>query len=362
MTGVLASPPARALDVRVAASPLVGLRFHLDSRLAELMQVLHDVREEQSLCLDRTDRLRRLFHRNTQARRELVLSIERQSLIAVRRCLTDGVEIAAELGRLDERIAALRRLEASLLRERGVLMELLARLDALIGDEEEVELIGRASRFSRATRRLHRVAEEQYASLEHALLDGPLQRLSDAVLDAELVARPGTDRETARERLAHCRAATLDAQEEFARLMRACWPLRGGVGLAPAVRRLLDEVAPAQPSGLLVLGAERRLPDTVELTAYRIVEEALDNAVRHSGAARVEVVLRFSESRVLALVKDDGQGFDLAAARARLARGHGFGLISMAARAQLAGGQLDVRSVIGAGTEVRAALPAGTPA
>jgi hypothetical protein len=360
MTGVLATPPARALDVRVADSPLVGIRFFIDSRIADLTQVLADLQRERALTVERAQRLRALFRRNEEARRELLYGARRPSLAPVRRCLLDGVEIGSELGRLDERLEGLRRLEASLRKEQTILFELVSQLVAARSDGE-VEVDGRASRRSQATRRLQRVVGEQHEVVEHAMLEGPLQRLSDAVLDAEVAARERGDQGSARERLAHCRAATVAAQEDLERLLRSCRPLPEGTTLVGAIRTLVAETPGAVSTRLRVLGAERELPGATELAAYRITEEAVDNAIRHARAGRLEVVLAFHRDRLALVVKDDGDGFDVVATRARLGRSHSFGLVAMASRAHTAGGQLDVRSALGAGTEVRATLPVASP-
>ena len=81
------------------------------------------------------------------------------------------------------------------------------------------------------------------------------------------------------------------------------------------------------------------------------------NAVTHGRASVVEVVLLFQPQRVAVVVRDDGEGFDVSATEARLGRNRGLGLISMRQRAQIEGGHLEVRSVIGEGTEVKGNFP-----
>ena len=85
------------------------------------------------------------------------------------------------------------------------------------------------------------------------------------------------------------------------------------------------------------------LPARVVAACYRICEEALGNAVRHSQARRIAIELQVREGRVLARVLDDGIGFDHAAL-------HGDGLLRMNELALAAGGRLDLRSAPHAGT------------
>jgi signal transduction histidine kinase len=91
----------------------------------------------------------------------------------------------------------------------------------------------------------------------------------------------------------------------------------------------------------------------VETACFRIVQEAMTNAVRHAGARRLAVALRVEDGALVLSVRDDGQGFDPVAA----ARRESAGLSGMEERAQLAGGRLEMNTAPGRGTEVRARFP-----
>lgn len=104
---------------------------------------------------------------------------------------------------------------------------------------------------------------------------------------------------------------------------------------------------------------DQRLPDEVETHLFRIAQEALTNAARHSGASRVAVSLILSGGRVLLRVADNGKGIDPAAVPSG-----GLGMVGMRARARSAGGELKIETGPGAGVAVEASLPAlaGQPA
>jgi signal transduction histidine kinase len=95
----------------------------------------------------------------------------------------------------------------------------------------------------------------------------------------------------------------------------------------------------------------RGRPTELETTVYRVVQEALNNAIKHSGATRVEIRVSAREGPLQISVGDDGAGFDSRRA------GRGFGLIGMRERAALVGGRLMVESEPGRGTTVRAKFP-----
>ena len=94
------------------------------------------------------------------------------------------------------------------------------------------------------------------------------------------------------------------------------------------------------------------LPAEHENTFLRIGQEALTNAVRYSGAARIVLRLRFGDDWVTLNVRDDGRGFDVAE---RV--GKGFGITGMHERVAALGGSLTIDSQPGEGTEVSATLP-----
>jgi signal transduction histidine kinase len=96
--------------------------------------------------------------------------------------------------------------------------------------------------------------------------------------------------------------------------------------------------------------------------AYRLVQEALSNAIEHGHASRVVVTVSCDAERLFVRVADDGSGFDLAAALAGTpAPGRGLGLRGMRDRVAAARGELAVTSAPGAGTHIRAELPLRIP-
>jgi len=102
---------------------------------------------------------------------------------------------------------------------------------------------------------------------------------------------------------------------------------------------------------------EISLPLELETTCFRVVQEALTNAMRYARAGRLDVSLRQVNGEVELLIQDDGVGFDVEAARQKAQAGSGFGLMGMGERVRLAGGHLDIESAPGAGTIIRAHFP-----
>jgi two-component system sensor histidine kinase UhpB len=131
------------------------------------------------------------------------------------------------------------------------------------------------------------------------------------------------------------------------------------LGLIPAVRWYLDRQS--QRAGLVAyLDANceiSRLPPDLETTCFRLVQEAVTNIIRHAEAKTAWVTLRQKASELYMEIRDDGKGFDVAAARRRATHGASLGLLGMQERVQLVGGKLSMHSAPGQGTEVRVRIP-----
>jgi signal transduction histidine kinase len=138
-------------------------------------------------------------------------------------------------------------------------------------------------------------------------------------------------------------------------------PLLDDLGLVPALNWHLDQVATrsALQVKLSTQLADERLPPDIELSVFRIVQEALTNIVKHADATRVHVDLRHEHEALEVTVIDNGVGFELDAARLRAVGGASLGLINMQERALLANGTIELISAPEAGTCVRAHFKLG---
>ncbi len=94
----------------------------------------------------------------------------------------------------------------------------------------------------------------------------------------------------------------------------------------------------------------------IEHTVFRVFQEALSNVLRHSGASNLEVKLALDGDWLLLDIRDDGKGFDPAAARKHALAGNSLGVIGMQERVRLANGRIVIESSPGQGTLVRVSL------
>lgn len=135
------------------------------------------------------------------------------------------------------------------------------------------------------------------------------------------------------------------------------------LGLVPALRWYATREA--ERAGLElqlnVAELEARPAPAVEISCFRLVQEALTNVVRHGQARRLTLTLTAAPDGVRLTVCDDGRGFDLAQARREAAAGKSLGLIGMQERVSLAGGELEIETAPGRGTILRARFPRSIP-
>jgi two-component system sensor histidine kinase UhpB len=228
-----------------------------------------------------------------------------------------------------------------------------------VGETEEVERIELA--FLRMMRRLEaerrragsaalQAQEEERARVARDLHDEVNQSLTGLLLRLE-AARSAAPPELEQE-LAETKSLANQAMRELLDLARRLRPTAlDDLGLAAAIAGLVERLGEGMIEATIeVDGDFFDLADDAQLVVYRVAQEALSNAARHSGAARVAVVLRRDDTGVELTVADDGRGFAFAESE------RGLGIGGMRERALLVGGELTIESP-DAGTTVRLAIP-----
>lgn len=201
-----------------------------------------------------------------------------------------------------------------------------------------------------------RAREEEARRIAHELHDEAGQLLASVHIALDELVTQVPERSTTVHRI----HGLLDRVEgQLRRLSRELRPtILDDLGLAPALEWLTQGITERTGIPVGIEASIGRLPSAVETALYRIVQEAVTNAVRHAVPSRVEVRLWRENATAHAAVHDDGRGFDVEAALAR--RGdRGLGLIGMRERVDALGGRLGLRSAAGQGTEVSVAIPIG---
>lgn len=234
-----------------------------------------------------------------------------------------------------------------------------------VGETEEVERLELA--FLRMMRRLEaerrragsaalQAQEQERTRVARDLHDEVNQSLTGLLLRLEAVREAASpDLEPA---LAETKALANQAMRELLSLARQLRPTAlDDLGLTAAIAGLVEQLGRGEiEADFDAEGDFSALGDDAQLVVYRVAQEGLSNAARHSGAGRVEVGLRRCEDGGVELeVADDGRGFAFVESE------RGLGIAGMRERALLIGGELTIESRPGRGTTVRLTVPGESP-
>jgi len=231
-------------------------------------------------------------------------------------------------------------------------------------DQELIELFAAHAAVAIATARVHERSRElsvveERNRLARDLHDAVSQTLFSLTLTAEAASELlDRDTEAARAQLAEVRRLAAEAREEMRSLVFQLRPADlEADGLVATLRKHVDVLGRVHAADVELTVRGQTEPDApVQRELYRIAQEALQNALKHSGAGRIGVGLDLDPARTRLVVSDDGSGFDPADPRVRSQH---LGVTVMAERARAVGGRLDLRSAPGRGTTVTAEVPGG---
>lgn len=203
-----------------------------------------------------------------------------------------------------------------------------------------------------------RSQEEERRRVARDIHDGPAQAIANIVFRAEVCERLiDTDAARAKAELKALREHIRNTLTEIRKIIFDLRPMAlDDLGLAPTIRGVLDVFR--EQYGLIteiaVTGKERRLEPHIEIGIFRVVQEALNNIVKHAQATSIRVRLEFAAAGVTVLVEDDGKGFEMT--EEELPSGH-YGIMGMRERMQLLNGKLTIKSAPRRGTRVTVSVP-----
>lgn len=212
-----------------------------------------------------------------------------------------------------------------------------------------------------AQMRIVEAQEQERTRLAREVHDGPAQALSNAIFQVEVVQRLlDRDERLARAELRQLREVlTRELRGVRAYLSQLRPPLLADLGLSGAITEAADQIGTALgvPVSVDLEDGLDTLPETVEIVALRVIQEALQNVRKHAQATAIRVRVARDGDAWAVEVRDDGKGFD--ADDPPLSGRRHFGLQFMRERAELIGARFEVRSSPNLGTAVRMTIPPG---
>jgi two-component system sensor histidine kinase DegS len=200
--------------------------------------------------------------------------------------------------------------------------------------------------------------EEERRRLSREIHDGPAQTLAHVIIRSDLVEKVLKDRgiDAAIAEIRDFKKMVRSALYEVRRIIYDLRPMAlDDLGLVPTLKKYLqtiEEYNKGVTVSFTYIGEEMRLPSRMEVAVFRLVQESVQNALKHAEATNIEVKVGTNNNQLLVMVKDDGKGFDTT-----VKKENAFGLIGMKERVELLEGTLTIRSKVGFGTTVFIRIP-----
>lgn len=204
--------------------------------------------------------------------------------------------------------------------------------------------------------------EDERKRVSRELHDGLGQTLTGLIMNIEAAnAMTSPGQASLGEKLGKTRTIAGQALEDMRKLLRDLRPpALDDLGLVAGIRSYAENHLDAAGVRLdFQADLGQHLPQHVETAVFRLVQEAVNNIVKHAGARSARIQLGANNGMVTIVVEDDGRGFDVVFP-GPTPSGSSLGLVSMRERVALLGGKLSVNSVVGAGTRLVMEIPMDT--
>lgn len=206
--------------------------------------------------------------------------------------------------------------------------------------------------------------EEERRRVAREIHDGPAQSMANVILRAEVCEKLlALDREAVRKELGEFKVLVHKSLQDVRRIIFDLRPMAlDDLGLLPALKRYLETLKERYNITMNIelrsSGNKQRLTPSFEVAIYRVIQEALQNTIKHAEASSVKIYLDYDPQCLVVRIIDDGKGF---AAEEYLQNPciDSYGLLGMKERLEILDGQLTIKSQPGEGTEIMAILPLG---
>ncbi|MEK6460026.1 sensor histidine kinase [Heyndrickxia faecalis] len=200
--------------------------------------------------------------------------------------------------------------------------------------------------------------EEERKRISREIHDGPAQMLANMLLRSDLVEKVYHENgmEEAIAEMRTLKELVRDSLKEVRRIIYDLRPMAlDDLGLIPTLKKYLSTIESYKGSPVITyrhVGEERRLPTNYEIALFRLIQESVQNALKHAKATEIQVKSELRKNSFIATVKDNGVGFDIHSIREGA-----FGIVGMRERVSLLNGEISIHSKIGAGTLVIIQIP-----
>lgn len=252
----------------------------------------------------------------------------------------------------------LKKLEQTVKRAENLVSQITVILNYLNSDLQQVnELLNNAKEKQEFGLRIIEAQEEERKRLSREIHDGPAQMLANVMMRSELIDRISRERgmDEALKEIKDLRMMVRDALYEVRKIIYDLRPMAlDDLGLIPTLKRYLVTTEEYNEIAIkfVNLGDGKRLAPRLEVALFRLVQEAVQNAIKHAKANEIQVKIELKKTSVKLVIRDDGIGFDITNRKE-----NSFGIVGMKERVELLKGEITFQSAIGKGTLIMIDVP-----
>lgn len=292
--------------------------------------------------------IREAYEQANQCQLELRLLAEREQYLRNRRD-----ELERRLKNIEQTIEKAENLFSQVSVVLGYLQGDIARMTEALEHAKLGQLFGL---------RIIEAQEEERKRVAREIHDGPAQSIANLVLRTEIVEKvlEKGEVEKAQQDLKEFKRMARDSLSEVRKIIYDLRPMAlDDLGLIPTLRKYIDAYNDKYDFYIdfKVIGMVERLPSTAEVAIFRLIQESLNNIMKHAEATLVQVLIEFKPLGLTIRIKDNGKGMP----EGILHNENSFGLVGMKERVKLLQGELKINSKPGRGTEIWIQVPIQAP-
>lgn len=210
-------------------------------------------------------------------------------------------------------------------------------------------------------KKIIQVQEEERQRIAMDIHDGPAQSLTNAVIKTEVCERlMDIDTSGVKAEIQELKVILRDSIKDIRRIIYNLHPMAlDDIGLIPTIKRYINNFQNDTDIEVdFIIISQIDIDDKIKKVAlFRIVQEALNNIQKHSGATMVKIKMEFTMKNLFLVIEDNGIGFDTEKLKANDRSECGFGLFNMKERVELLNGKLEIRSKNNYGTKIIVNIP-----
>ena len=327
----------------------------------EYEQVQNEAKEIDLLIQQTTFEVERLVYRNTQTTnrlRQMEATLDTVPREDIREVYTAVLDTQQRLFTMQGQLEKLQSDQRNRARYIELLRNVLSIVDHVEYGTEAPEQEGEPVQALAV--RIIAAQERERQRLSRQMHDGPAQALTNLILQAEICERLfAIDAERAEAELMGLKSSVAATFQQVKGFILSLRPMMlDDLGLVPTLRRYVDSFAENSgvPTHLSVVGKERRVASHKEVTIFRIVQEALNNARELGQASIIRIGLDMGDEFIRVSIEDDGSGFELDD-QLPSQDADQLGIAMMRERVEMLGGGFEIDSSLGRGTKVAFELP-----